>query len=242
MGILWRQAFFLFLSSCISCFPLLSQTKRDRAQFVKDSVHIMRVKLVRPQFRLDNRNLLFKGQALNVSGVDAGVLLKNKLRITLGYYSLSNALNYYEKVINDETYQRQLKLQYGSLNTEIIYRNMRYLSLGMPLEFGLGTNSLTYQNRDNGSIYSRESGFVFLSDFGLSATFKPIRWIGLKGIVGYRKTLFNQVKDFRFDGLFTSIGLNVDLREIIKDVQMFNLKRRYKKGNSVENAVDLITD
>jgi len=29
---------------------------------------------------------------------------------------------------------------------------------------------------------------------------------------------------------------------MIKDVRMFNLKRKYKRGNSVENAVDLITD
>lgn len=220
----------------------LAQSKKERAQFIKDSMYIMRVKLVRPQFRLDNRNLFFRGQTLNVSGLDAGVLLKNKLRLTLGYYSLSNTLKSYEKEIDGVTYERYLDLAYGSINTEIIYRNTRYLSLGMPLEFGFGGNSLRYANKESGELYSRESGFVAMSDFGLSATFKPIRWIGLKLIVGYRKTLYNQVKDFRFDGLFTSIGLNLDIREIVKDVQMFNLKRRYKRGNSVENAVDLITD
>ena len=60
-------------------------TKVEKAAFVKDSLEIVRVRMVRPQFRLDNRNLFFKGQALNVSGFDVGVLLKNKLRLTLGY-------------------------------------------------------------------------------------------------------------------------------------------------------------
>ena len=79
--------------------------------------------------------------------------------------------------------------------------------------------------------------------FGLSGTFKPIRWIGLKVAVGYRKTLINKVKDVPFDGVYSSVGLAVDLREIIKDYQMFKLKKKYyKNANSVETAVDLITN
>jgi hypothetical protein len=74
-------------------------------------------------------------------------------------------------------------------------------------------------------------------------TFKPIRWIGVKGVIGYRKTLFNHVSNFHFDGPFASIGLSADIREVIKDVQMFKLKKRYKKNlNSMETAIDLITD
>lgn len=248
---LTKASFFSLLSFVLLFSPrLFSQakkekvvfTKKDRIAFTKDSIRIMRPRLVRPQFRLDNRNFFFKGQTLNLSGFDAGVLLKNKLRLTLGYYFLSNNLTSYEKVIDDVKYERRLKLEYGSLNTEIIYKNTRYFSLGMPLEFGFGNNVLQYNNSESGEIESKKSGFVTMADFGLSGTFKPIRWIGLKAILGYRKTLYNQVKDFRFDGLFTSIGLNIDFREIIKDVQMFNLKRKYKRGNSVENAVDLITD
>jgi len=246
-----KRFFFIFLS-LFFCFSMaFSQTKKkkvpaltkaEKAQFIKDSTEIVRVRLVRPQFRVDNRNLFFKNQVLNVSGFDVGVLLKNKLRLTLGYYSFSNNLNTFEKTVDDVKYNRQFKLSYGSLNTEIIYASTRYFSLGMPLEFGFGNNQLQYSNTETGEISSKESGFLFMADFGLSATFKPIRWIGLKGMLGYRKTVYNQVKDFQFDCIFTSIGLNVDIREFIKDIQMFSLKRKYKRGNSVENAVDLITD
>jgi hypothetical protein len=241
---------YVLLLSCV-CFcvqPVFAQKKqnklsrKEKAQFIKDSTEIVRVRIVRPQLRLDNRNLFYKNQSINVSGIDAGVLLKDKLRLTVGYYTLSNNLTSYEKIIDNEKYDRRLKLQYGSLNTEMVYKNTRYFSLGMPLEFGFGKNQLQYKHSVTEELYASESGFVILSDFGLSATFKPIRWIGLKGMIGYRKTLFNQVKDFRFDGLFTSVGLNVDIREIIKDMQLFRLKRKYKKGNAVETAVDLITD
>jgi len=240
-----KRIFFVFISLAFfhsTAFSQVKLTKKEKAKFIEDSIRIMRPRLVRPQFRLDNRNLFYQSQVLNVSGFDVGVLLKNKLRLTVGYYSLSNNLKTYEKTIDGVRYQRSIRLQYGSLNTEVIYKNTRFFSLGMPLEFGFGNNTLQYTNTETGELSSKKSGFVVHSDFGLSATFKPIRWIGLKAIVGYRKTLYNAVKDFRFDGLFTSIGLNMNFQEMIKDVRMFNLKRKYKRGNSVENAVDLITD
>jgi hypothetical protein len=235
----------ILLSILLLCLqpPACAQTKAQRKQFIKDSTEIMRVKLVRPQFRIDNRNIFIKGQVLTINGVDAGVLLKEKLRLTLGYYSLNNKLSAYKKTIDDIQYDRQIKLKYGSINTEFIYKNTRFFSLGMPLELGLGSNSLHYVDSLGRQAADKQSGFLIVSDFGLSATFKPIRWLGLKGVLGYRKTVFNQVKDFDFDGLFTSIGINVDIREITKDIQMYRLKKKYRKGmNKIETAVDLITD
>ncbi|MBL7912754.1 MAG: hypothetical protein JNJ41_16950 [Bacteroidia bacterium] len=215
----------------------------SKKEFVKDSIYIMRVKLVRPQIRIDNRNLFFSGQTLNLNGFDAGVLLKDKLRLTLGYYMLNHNLSAYSKNEDNVEFKRELTLQYGSINTEFIYKSTRFFSLGMPLEFGFGNNRLQYINSSTGEIQSKQSGFLLVSDFGLSATFKPIRWIGIRAVVGYRKTLYNQVKDFRFDSFFTSVGLNVDIREIVKDIQMYKLKRRYRKNSSsVATAVDLITD
>ena len=53
-----------------------------------DSLKIVKHRIARPQFRLDNRLIFFNKQQLNISGVDAGVVLKEKLRINLGYYAL----------------------------------------------------------------------------------------------------------------------------------------------------------
>jgi hypothetical protein len=69
-----------------------------------------------------------------------------------------------------------------------------------------------------------------------------MRFLGLKAMVGYRKQVFNLVEDFNFDGFFTAIGLNVDVREIISDIKMYRLKKKYRRGNNVSNAVDIITD
>ncbi len=126
---------------------------------------------------------------------------------------------------------------------EFIYKDKRFFSLGMPLEFGMGINSLNYRSEINNLETGNKSGLIAMSYFGLSGTFKPIRWIGLKGAFGYKKTLYNQVKNSSFDGIYTSLGLAIDFKEIIMDYKMLKLKKRYRKNsNSLETAVDLMTD
>jgi hypothetical protein len=228
---------FVFLSFC----SLIAQ-KPDRDQFIRDSTKIMRPKLARPQFKFDNRLTWYKGQTLLITGFDLGVLLKDKMRLTLGYYKLNEDLNALRKTLDTTSLGAIVNINYAAINTEFIYLNTRFFSLGMPLEIGLGQNELTYKNFSANEVYRKNSGFILLTYFGLSATFKPIRWIGLKGIVGYRKTVFNQVKEFDFDGAFTSLGLNIDFQEIIRDIKMIRLEKKYKRGNNVSNAVDIITD
>ncbi len=234
-----------FLTAVILCLPFFyfSQKKYTRKAFIKDSIEIVKPPLIRPQLRIDNRTFFFKGQPLNVYGFDAGVLLKEKLRLTLGYYSLNSGLDSYKRTVNAVDIERNIKLQYGSINTEFVYKNTRYFSLGMPLDFGFGKNTLQYTNVSDGSIYETRSGFIFSTEFGLSAIFKPIRCLGIKGIVGYRKTLLDKADEFYLDGPFTSIGLYIDIKEIRKDIRLYKIKKRYRrKSNSVETAVDLITD
>jgi hypothetical protein len=219
------------------------QTNITKKIFLIDSLNIVKTKLIRPQFRFDNRLTFLNGQKLSITGFDGGVLLSEKLRIALGYYKVSDKFTSLTKRVNDVEYQGQYKLNYGALNIEFIYKNKRFFSLGMPLEIGLGNNTLNYRSKIDGTETEGRSGFIAMAYFGLSGTFKPIRWMGLKGAIGYRKTLFNQIRDLAFDGIYTSVGLTVDFWEIIKDHRMYKLKRRYhKNSNPIETAVDLITN
>lgn len=231
---------------CVLCFSTLNinaQARLTKKTFIADSLRIIKTKLVRPQFKFDNRITFLNGQKLSISGFEAGVLLSEKLRITLGYYKVADKFTSLSKRIDEVNHQGQYKLNYGSLNTEFIYKNTRFFSLGMPLEFGFGKNTLNYRSKVDNTETQENSGFIAIAYFGLSGTFKPIRWLGLKGAVGYKKTLYNQIKDLAFDGIYSSIGLSIDFWEIIKDYKMYKLKRRYyKNSNSIETAVDLITD
>jgi len=229
---------------CLLCFPAMHAQKRpNRQNYIRDSLALAKPPLAKPQIRVDNRQVYFKGQLIAMNGVDAGVLLKDRLRITIGYHWLNDKLDFYHKTVGETEIDRQIKLKYASLNTEFIYLSKRYYSFGVPLEFGFGENKLVYKNYVTGENYSaQQRGFIFITDFGLSASFKPLRWVSIKGCTGYRKTLIDGVKDFHFNGFFTSLGLNVDLNELYRDLRMFNLERRYKRGNNISNAVDIITD
>jgi hypothetical protein len=170
------------------------------------------------------------------------VLLSEKLRVTLGYYSMEDRLDAFDEVVEGQEFGRLVQLKYGSLNTELIYKDTRFFSLGMPLEVGAGINTFQRKNITTDEVLLRETGGVIFVNFGLSATFKPMRFLGLKGMIGYRKVAYNQVQDFNFDGFFTAIGLNVDIHAITTDIKMYRLMKRYHRGNRLANAVQIITD
>lgn len=222
---------------CTRCFSQLSEE-----QFVKDSIEITRVKLIRPQLKFDNRINFYGSQALPITGFDAGVLLSEKLRLTLGYYNMNNSLKNKAYSKNDTAYGTLLHLEYGSINTELIYKDTRFFSLGMPLEIAAGMNTFRDKNITENKVLTTRTGALIFVNFGLSGTFKPMRFLGLKAIVGYRKVAYNQVKDFSFDGLFTSIGLNVDVHALTTEIRMFRLEKKYHHGNNITNAVNILTD
>jgi len=233
-----RYKYILFLLALsLGCF---SQT--DEAQFFKDSLAIVKVKLVRPQLKFDNRQTFYGGQALSITGFDAGFLLNEKLRLTLGYYNMNNSLNNRAFLRNDTAFGTLIHLQYGSINTELIYKDARFFSLGMPLEVGAGINTFRDKNVTTGDILRTVTGPMVFINFGLSGTFKPMRFLGLKVIAGYRKMAYNQVKDFSFDGFFSSIGLNIDVHGIVSDIKMFRLMKHYHRGNNIANGVNILTD
>jgi hypothetical protein len=251
--------FFFYITFAIVCLasslsaqekPDIASKKREqpkkkysKAQFRKDSVAIMKPKLFRPQLRIDNKISFYRGDSYNIDGIDAGVIVKEKIRFTLGYYRLNDELSGYSKTESGTYFDRKLKLQYGSMNIELVYHNSRFFTLGIPFEFCFGKNTLNFKTSPTDMQRYTRSGFVSLIDLGASGTFKPIRWVGVRFTGGYRRTVINQVPGSRFDGPFISFGVAVNLREVNKDVRMFMLKKKYKRlGDPMETAVDLITD
>jgi len=237
------NAIFLFTAFFFSC-TLTAQNKEERKKFKADSLEIVRVRLVRPQLKFDSRSIFLPHKISNVSGFDVGVLLKEKLRLTFGFYTASTKnIDFELGTYSSENFSNLYSLKYGSINMEFIYKRSRFYSLGMPFEFGLGSNYIHVIARaTNINVYEKRGG-IGMCYFGLSGTFTPIRWFGLKASVGYRKILVNQVPEVNMSGFYTSIGLAIDFREIIKDVQMFRLKKHYYKNfKPVEAGVDIITD
>lgn len=234
---------FLFSIFLVAGFTAFAQTPIDSsAQFRKDSLALTRMKLVRPQFKFDNRVAFYEKQGLSITGFDVGVLLSEKLRFTLGYYRMNERLKYYDVVKEGVETGKFIQMNYVSINTELIYKDTRFFSLGMPLEISGGVNTFRDRNMLTDEVVFTESGGLIFVNFGMSGTFKPMRFLGLKGSIGYRKMVYNQVDYFKFDGFSTSIGLNIDIHAVVTDIKMYRLQKKYHRGNNLANAVNVITD
>jgi hypothetical protein len=212
-------------------------------EFIRDSLNAVKPKLIRPQVRIDSRVSFFENQRINIYGYDAGIMAKDKLRLALGYYRINNDLPA-KKDIDGVNTNISLVVNCGALNTELIWFNSRFFSAGFPFELAFGQYDLKYETSEGRKFISRKQGYLGFANFGLSLTFKPIRFIGLKGMAGYRKSLYPNEREFGFNGVFTSIGLNLDVHEIVKDVKIYKLKKRYYRENfrGFETFVDLVTE
>lgn len=215
----------------------------SRDEFINDSLKILKPKLIRPQVRLDSRVSVYDHQAINIYGYDAGIMAKDKLRLALGYYRINNNLPA-QKEVEGVKINTALIVNVGSLNTELIYYNSRFISLGFPMELAAGEYKIIRSNADTRKVISDTSGVLGFANFGLSLTFKPMRFIGLKAIAGYRKSIYPNERIFSFSGVFTSIGLNLDVQEIVRDIKMYKLKKRYYGADfkGFETFVDILAD
>src|SRR4051812_45374148 len=97
----------------------VSAQKLSREQFIADSMKIIAPKLIRPQVRLDNRPTFYQKQSFLLTGFDAGVLLKEKMRLALGYYKMEHKLKEEKAPIDSLSGGRILHMELGALNSEI---------------------------------------------------------------------------------------------------------------------------
>jgi hypothetical protein len=216
----------------------------DTAQlnFLRDSIKIITPKLLSLEARLDSRASSFQGAEVNIYGYYAGVFIKEKLSLGLAYYRISTVLPA-KATINGVNIGTSLVVNCGSINSELIYFDSRFISLGFPLEFAVGQYNLTTTNTDNNKQISQQIKLLAFANFGLSGTFKPFQFIGLKLMAGYRKSIYPEEKTFEFNGLYTSLGIYVDFADFVANLKMFKLMKRYHKvKNALSTTVDLFTD
>lgn len=219
------------------------QPKYTRKEFIKDSIAITQPPIFRPQLRLDNRHLFLKGSFTTMNGFDAGVMLKNRIRVAAGYYWMDDIMKPFNVLDDGTKISRNLRMNYVGLNFDFIFRNTRYYNLSIPFELGYGSQQLRYYNPLTEQVYSDKKGGMFITDFGLSGTLKPVRFIGLKASVGYRTSFINPIDDINLNCMYLSIGCAVDIYEILKDYRMYSIKRKYKRNfDKFGTAIDLIMD
>lgn len=206
-----------------------------RTQLQKDSAHIFRFQMVRPFLGIDTRNSWIKNEngtknvPINVNGFQLGVILHEDHTVGLGFYSIANSSKLPHKLTdrNNRTRYQNLKLSYATLFYQYTIVDTRFFELDVPMEIGIG--KYDYYLSDSVQVKlpkTVETGPMRLTGGGVNIVLKPVRWIGLNGMAGYRFCVFNKHTALNLNGLYYSYGVWIDVRQIIRDTRYYLVKKR----------------
>ncbi|WP_201985219.1 hypothetical protein [Hymenobacter rubidus] len=184
---------------------------------------------------LDNRESFVQSSAVRIIGLNAGVVLPGRRwRLGMGGYTLSrNYADLYvyqykngkrtKKVV--DTLTPHLSLTYFTPNVSYVLFQRSWLEVSVPLEAGLG-RSHYYETDQNGTAHNDSRGWFVPVEAGLAVLVKPLRWVGVSGSAGYRKSVLEIDYKEDFDGPYFSYRLNVFVGVIWRDWRQHRLRHQ----------------
>lgn len=226
---------------CLLAYNAISQSKQKlldslKTKFEKDSARCYRFKAVRPFVSIDNRYSFIKDAKVDVKGFQIGLLLFDRHLVGYGLYGLqkSSKQTVSNKNDNNMVAIRSLKLGYITTFYQYTIIKHRYFQLDLPLEIGLGSYQLDLLDTlKKTPIAPEKKGGIILTGGGANITLKPIRWLGLTGMAGYRGVLDGNT-NLNFNGAFYSYGLWVDLRQIYRDIKFYGfIRKKYRRNKEL---------
>lgn len=187
-----------------------------------DSIKIFKPKKYLPVFIFDSRNSIISSAPINIIGLQVGVRFNEKDILGMGGYRI-----YLPFKIKDDSGLYQLRIAYLTMFYRFLVVNKRYYEVRLMGEIGAGQFNV-HRIVDNTEKFVRRGGFY---PFGLSGelVFKPIKWLGIQGMLGYRWMLQKEFYN-TFSAPFYSIGIWFALKDFIRFVRYNCIaKPRYKK-------------
>ncbi|MGZ3865840.1 MAG: hypothetical protein ACXVC6_02630 [Bacteroidia bacterium] len=196
-----------------------------------DSTHIFRFQKYRPFFNLDQRNSFIRSGPINVNGIQLGILLHEKHVVGLGGYNITQTSKQKAKTRTEKNLEvnRSLEIKYGTVFYNFTAIDKRFFELDLNVEFGAGNFVLNFYDINTNRQVLHHTGDFWVSGLGPQIAIKPLRWIGIQGMAGYRFT-FGTSTNLNFNGLYYGYGVWLDLRQVIRDFRYYFIKKpKYKR-------------
>lgn len=225
------QCTFLFLNLSFALAQSSILLDSLQKQLKIDSAFIFRPKVAKPYLRVENKSSFISKEPVNLAGFLAGATFYEKHIFCAGYYILNRRTQKAIELIDENkiTTREYLKLNYFVFSYQYILLNKKYLQINTPFEVGYGLyTTRTTDVKDN--FITESKGDIIPLSAGLQFIFKPIKWLGISCIGGYRLALQENNTNLNFTGLYYSFGLWVDARYLYRNTLYFNKKRKYKKA------------
>ncbi|MES2003669.1 MAG: hypothetical protein V4450_04045 [Bacteroidota bacterium] len=196
----------------------------------KDSLSFRKKKLsLKPTTDFDQRFSFIENDGVNIWGYRVGVVVNDKFKTGIGGYFLQQETAGI-KVGTDGIPFNQLKksLYFGTIYYEpFLFRRKRW-EMSMVFELGYGRAVLDSTNKIRARFLTKTENQIFIpAGMGYSVNFiipdmkglHFLTYLGLNGMIGLRKAVFESDLKYNFDGWYWSIGTAIFIDKIFTDIK-----------------------
>ncbi len=228
----------MFLTGKLHCQDAQRRNKIDSLtkKLKADSLHTYRFKKFRPFLAIDNRASFIKDNPVNFKGIQLGIILFENHTMGLGFYKINQESKRQARTIdNNRTIKQYLTLNYTTTFYSYAFIEKKYFEINLPVEIGLGKYRIQVEDSATGKMISDKSAGIVPIGAGVELVIKPIRWVGLSSMGGYRYVRDNS--RINFSGWYYSLGLWLDIRQIYRDIKFYGFQKK-KYNRAVREILD----
>jgi len=178
-----------------------------------------------PFFLFDSYYSFIGNRDADVWGFKGGVEWNKKWRFGAGFNKIKSDIVEYKKLpdselaySNSDSVKAQLYLRYYPVMAEYVFYDNNPWQLSTPMSIGYGRSYFQYFDKENGTRTIYNHG-VLVSDFGVNAQYKFVKWVGLGAGLGYRIMIIDNPEiSTNFNSPIFSIRLKLFLGEIYQTI------------------------
>jgi hypothetical protein len=191
-----------------------------------NSINASKNHKIKPYFQLDSYYSFIGNRSADVLGFKAGIEWNKKWRFAAGYNQIKSDIveskvlpaSELQYAIND-TMKAQLYLRYFPIMAEYVFYDKDAWQLSTPINLGYGRSYFQYFGLNNEKRRIFERG-VLVSELGMNAQYKILKWFGVGAGVGYRVMLINNPAiDTKFSSPIFSFRIKLFLEEIYNSIK-----------------------
>ncbi len=219
----------LLLTTISGSYSTASAQDSNTAQVMKaDSLPKKKKLSLKPAGDFDQRFSFIDKEGVSIWGYRIGLSVNDKYKVGIGGYFLKQEsagikLDATGTPINQLT----KSLYYGTIYYEpFLFRRKRW-EMSMVFELGYGKAELDSTNKIRGRFLTKSEKQDFIPagmGYSVNLIIPEIKglhfltYLGLNGMIGLRKAVFNSDLKYNYDGWYWSIGSAVFLDKIISDL------------------------
>lgn len=219
----------LLLTTISGSYSTASAQDSNTAQVMKaDSLPKKKKLSLKPAGDFDQRFSFIDKEGVSIWGYRIGLSVNDKYKVGIGGYFLKQEsagikLDATGTPINQLT----KSLYYGTIYYEpFLFRRKRW-EMSMVFELGYGKAELDSTNKIRGRFLTKSEKQDFIPagmGYSVNLIMPEIKglhfltYLGLNGMIGLRKAVFNSDLKYNYDGWYWSIGSAVFLDKIISDL------------------------